>query len=165
MPRTVIPFNNPKLLVADTEAGLAAGDAYECQLTAAQIVGTPSFQVVPQTGCAPPGQVPGRSTWSLNLAWLQDWTADGGGLSKYSLDNATQAKWFSLAIDTVGFPTVVATGQAYVVPGQFGGPITGAPAAATANWPMLDEPDITVPAPVGLEADAEVEDVDAAAVA
>lgn len=158
MPRTVIPFNNPKLVLADTEAGLTAGDAWECQLTAAQIVGTPSFQAVPQTGCAPAGQVPGRSAWSLNLAWLQDWTAPGGGLSNWALTHETEETWFALSIDTVGFPTVVATGQAYVVAGGFGGPITGAPAAATANWPMLDKPTIVVPADVvTLDTDTELD--------
>src|SRR4029450_9441003 len=127
MPRTIIPFNNPKLTVADTELGLATGVAYECQLTSAMIVCTPTFTQVPQTGCAPPTQAPGRSSWQLQLAFLQDWTASGGGLSGWMLENETLETWFELSVDIVGFPTVKATGQAYVTAGSYGGPITGAP--------------------------------------
>ena len=146
MPRTVIPIVNPVFKVADTEAGLTAGDAYECQLTTAEIVGTPNMNDVPATGCAPATQSPGMTSWGLHLVWLQDWTAPGGGLSGYCYANETLEKWFSLAIDVVGNPTVVATGHGYVTPGNYGGPIGGAPATADVTWPMLEKPDIVTPA-------------------
>ena len=149
MPRTVIPIIAPILKVADTEGGLTTGVAYECQLTAATIVGTPNFNAVPATGCAPAAQSPGASSWQLDLAWLQDWTAPGGGLSFYAFDNDTAEVWFSLAIDSVGSPTVVATGHGYVIAGAYGGEIGGVPAAAAATWPLSTNPTLSYrPPPV-----------------
>lgn len=147
MALTVIPFNNPKLIVADTEAGLVDGTAYECQMTTAELVAAPNLQQVPQTGCAPPSQIPGRDSWSLNLAWLQDWTAPGGGFSNFCKVNSTRERWFALSIDIDTAPTVVATGHGWVVSGAFGGVIGGPPLAAAATWPLIEEPVIVVPAP------------------
>ena len=155
MPRTVLTLNNPIFKVADNEAGLTAGEAYECQLTSAVITPVPVFNTVPATGCAPAAQSPGRTGFNLDLAWLQDWTAPGGGLSGYAWDNDTEAKWFSLAVDSVGAPTVVATGQAYVVAGGYGATFgDGSAAATTATWPCLDKPDIVTPAPAAAMAEA-----------
>jgi hypothetical protein len=154
VPRTVIPIIDPILKIADTEAGLALGTAYECQLTAATIVGSANFNDVPATGCAPKAQTPGASSWQLDLAWLQDWTAAGGGLSFYAFEHDTDEVWFSLAIDSSGFPTVVATGHGYVTAGAYGGEIGGVPAAATATWPLLDKPTIVVPVVAAASADA-----------
>ena len=53
MPRTVITLNNPTFKLSDTEAGLSAGTAYECQLTQAVIAPQPTFNTIPATGCAP----------------------------------------------------------------------------------------------------------------
>ena len=146
MPRTVIPLTNPIFKVADTEAGLTGGQAYECQLTSAVITASANFTTIPPTGCAPAAQSPGQTSWALDLAWLQDWTASGGGLSFYAYENDAQPVWFSLALDSVGAPTVVATGQAYVTAGSFGGTFgDGSPAAATAQWPCLDKPTIIAP--------------------
>lgn len=146
MPRTVIPLNHPIFKVADTEVGLTAGTAFECQLTSAKITAAPNFQTIPATGCAPAAQSPGQTGWALDLAWLQDWTASGGGLSGYAFENDTLPKWFSLALDSVGAPTVVATGECYVVAGDFGGVFgDGTPAAATSTWPCLAKPDIVLP--------------------
>jgi hypothetical protein len=162
MPRTVIPLTNPIFKVADTEAGLTTGDAYECQLTSAAITASANFQTIPPTGCAPAAQSPGATSWALDLAWLQDWTAVGGGLSNYAYENDAQAVWFSLALDSVNAPTVVATGQAYVTAGSFGGTFgDGSPAAATATWPCLDKPTIVsavaAAAAAGTERDTEPE--------
>lgn len=146
MPRTVIPLNNPIFKVADTEAGLTGGTAFECQLTSATITASPNFQTIPATGCAPAAQSPGQTSWALDLAWLQDWTASGGGLSGYAYDNDTLPKWFSLALDSVGAPTVVATGECFVVAGSYGGVFgDGTPAAATSTWPCLAKPSIVTP--------------------
>ena len=147
MALTLIPINAPIFKLADTEAGLAAGDAYECQLTSAEIASTPNMKDVPATGCAGASQVPGLSSWALNLAWLQDWTAPAGGLSGYAYENEAKSKWFSLTLDK-DVPEVVATGQCWVVSGSYGGPIGGDPAPATATWPCLTKPDITYPVAV-----------------
>jgi hypothetical protein len=143
--RTVITLNNPILKLADDQAGLAAStDVFECQLTSAMITASPVFNTIPATGCAPASQSPGRTGYSLDLAWLQDWTAAGGGLSGYAFANDGLPKWFSFTLDSVGAPTVVATGQVYVVAGGFGGTFgDGSAAATTATWPCVDTPDIT----------------------
>jgi len=143
VPRTVITLINPTLVVADTQVGLDTGTAYECQLTSAALVPTPVSNTVPATGCAPASSVPGRSTWELQLAWLQDWSAAGGGLSNYAIEHETELVWYRLELETTG--AVAAEGQAYVVAGQYGGEFGGPPAAATANWPCADTPAFTTP--------------------
>ena len=147
MPRTVIPLTNPIFKVAETEAGLTAGEAFECQLTSAAITAAPNFQTIPATGCAGASQSPGQTSWALDLAWLQDWTAAGGGLSNFAYEHDAQEVWFRLALDSVGAPTVVATGHAFATAGSFGGTFgDGSPAAATATWPCIDKPDIVAAA-------------------
>ena len=145
MPRTLITLNNPILKLADSQAGLAAGTAYECQLTSATITPQPQFNTIPATGCAPATQSPGRTGWQLDMAWLQDWTAAAGGLSGYAYTNDGKPKWFSLTLDST-VPTVKAEGQIYVVAGQYGGVFgDGSAAPANATWPCLDKPTITTP--------------------
>jgi hypothetical protein len=147
MARTVITLNNPIFKLADDELGLTTGDAYECQLTSATITASANFNTIPATGCAPAAQSPGATSWAVDMAWLQDWSASAGGLSGYAYTNDTLPKWFSFTLDSVGAPTVVATGELYVVAGSYGGEFgSGAPAAATATWPCLDKPDIVLPA-------------------
>jgi hypothetical protein len=162
MARTVLVLNNPKFKLADTSAGLSTGVAYECQLTSAAITPQPAFNTIPATGCAPATQSPGKTGWQLDMAWLQDWTASLGGLSGYAFTNDTAAKWFELTVDTVGAPTVKATGQCYVVSGAYGGAFgDGSAAPATATWPLLDKPVIVLPATFsveGMEADTGVSD-------
>lgn len=156
MARTVITINNPIFKLADSEAGLTSGTAYECQLTSAAITPQPVSNTIPATGCAPATTSPGRTGYQLDLAWLQDWTAAAGGLSGYAYNNDTLPKWFSLALDSVGAPTVVATGQVYVVAGAYGGTFgDGSAAPATASWPCLDKPAITLPTTTAAEAEAE----------
>lgn len=146
MARSVITINNPIFKLADTQAALGTGTAYECQLTSAAITPQPVFNTIPATGCAPATQSPGRTGFQLDLAWLQDWTATAGGLSGYAYDNDTEPKWFSLEVDSVDHPEVVATGQVYVVAGAYGGVFgDGSAAAATATWPCLDKPTIAKP--------------------
>jgi hypothetical protein len=145
--RTVMTLSNPILKVADTQVGLSSGTAFECQLTSATITASPNMNTIPATGCAPAAQSPGSTSWALDLAWLQDWSDSGGGLSGFAYTNDTAAKWFSFTLDSVDSPTVVAEGEVYVVAGSFGGVFgDGSAAAATATWPCLDKPDITLPA-------------------
>lgn len=146
MSRTVITLVNPKLVIADTQAGLTTAPAFECQLTSAALVPTANTTAIPATGCAAASNVPGRSSWELQFAWLQDWTAAGGGLSMYSIEHETELVWYRFTLDNAGSPTTVAEGQAYVAAGQYGGEFGGPPAAASANWPCADTPAFTVPA-------------------
>jgi len=145
MARSVIIINAPVFKLADTEAGLDAGEAYECQLTSAAITPQPVTNTIPATGCAPATQSPGRTGFQLDLAWLQSWGDPGGGLSGYAYNNDTLPKWFSLALDADAVP--LAVGQVYIVAGAYGGTFgDGSAAAATAAWPCLDKPVITTPA-------------------
>jgi hypothetical protein len=151
MARTALVLNNPTFKLAATQAGLATGTAYECQLTSAAITPVPNFNTIPSTGCAPATQSPGKTGWQLDMAWLQDWTASLGGLSGYAYTNDTKPMWFELTVDSTA-PTVKAVGQVYVVSGAYGGTFgDGSAAPATATWPCLDKPVITLPST--LEAD------------
>jgi hypothetical protein len=146
MPRSVITINNPVFKLADTEAALTGGTAYECQLTSASITPVPTSQTIPSTGCSPASTSPGRTGFTLDLAWLQDWTKPSGGLSGYAYLNDTELAWFSLQLDSDD-ATVLAKGQVFVVAGAYGGTFgDGSAAAAAATWPCLDKPVITVPA-------------------
>ena len=146
MARTVITLNRPVFKLADSEAGLTSGATYECQLTSATITANPQFQTIPATGCAPSSQSPGLTQWQLDMAWLQDWSAPGGGLSGYAYTHDTEQKWFSFQL-SADDPTVVATGQVFVVAGGYGGTFgDGSAAAASSTWPCVDKPDITLPA-------------------
>jgi len=140
--RNVITLNNPTVTFADTEAGLAAGDAFQCQITAATITPQPVYNTIPSTGCAGASQSPGRTGWQIDLAWLQDWGADPS-MSRYAFDRDTDLVWYQFTLDSIGLPDEVATGQAYVSAGAYGGTFgDGSAAAATATWPCLDKPDI-----------------------
>ena len=59
MPTELIPFENPTLKLADTEAGLTTGTAFECQLTTAELVATANMVQVEQTPCQAATQIPG----------------------------------------------------------------------------------------------------------
>src|SRR5262245_54457314 len=143
MQRTVIALKSCTLKLADTSAGLATAPDYACQVSAATITAAQNTQTVPATGCAGESNVPVESGWTLHLEWLQDWTDPGGGLSGYAYLHDTEPVYFSLTLN--GLTEPVATGQAYVGAGDFGG-VMGTVATATSDWPCLDQPDITLPA-------------------
>lgn len=146
MARSVLILTNPTFKVADTEAGLATGQAFECQLTSAVLTPQPTTTTIPATGCAPATNSPGKTGYNLDLAWLQDWNAPGGGLSGYAFANDGALKWFELVPDKADV-AVGAIGQAFVVAGGFGGTFgDGSAAATTATWPCADKPAITTPA-------------------
>jgi hypothetical protein len=164
MPTVMMPFENPTLKLADTEAGLTAGTAFECQLTTAELLATANLVQVEQTPCQPASQVPGRETWSLHLIFMQDWAAPGGGLSGYAKANRGQRKWFELVADKDVTPAgdqVIATGEVWIGSGGLGGVVSAAPLKSDVTWPCPTEPAITTPAALPL-ADAELADTDAA---
>lgn len=158
MARTVITLNNPVIKFADTQAGLAAATAYECQVTEARITGAPNYNTVPSTGCEGASQSPGLTSYSLDIAWLQDWTEPGGGLSGWAFDNDATAQWFSFQLNSTD-ATVKAEGQVYVTAGSYGGVFGDGSAANvdTVSWPCIGKPDITKPAVAVQEAEAETE--------
>jgi len=149
---TVIIVTDGTLMLADDEASLATGDAYECQVTSAAINATPNLQEVPATFCAPSSQAPAATGFELALTWLQDWTAPGGGLSYYAYLNDTLTKAFSLTL--AGAVEPIATGSVRVVAGSYGGD-AGTPLVTSTTWPCVNKPDITVPAALPLAAEPE----------
>lgn len=146
MPRTVITLNDPVIKFADTQAALTTAPAYECQVTEARITGSPNYNTVPSTGCAGASQAPGLTSFSLDIAWLQDWKSTGGGLSGYAYDNDAKPKWFKFQLSAAD-ATVSAEGQVYVTAGSYGGTFgDGSPAATeVVSWPCLAKPTITKP--------------------
>jgi len=143
---TVIVITDGSLVLADDEAGLTTGVGFECQVTEAAINAVPNLETVPATFCSPEAQAPAATGYTLAVAWLQDWTAPGGGLSGYTFTHDTEQKWFELKLDKDDV-SPVATGQVRLVAGAFGG-AAGIPLPATAEWPLAGKPDITMPAPV-----------------
>ena len=142
---TIIIITEGELALADSEEDLALGEYdFQCQVTEAAINATPNLQTVPATFCEPESQSPAATGFELAVTWLQDWTAPGGGLSKYAFDNDTLTKWFSLKLDT---GETVATGQTRIVAGAFGG-AAGTPLSTSTTWPLASKPNITTPAPV-----------------
>lgn len=139
----VIVVTNGVLKLADDEAALATGEAFECQVTSAAINATPNLQQVAATFCAPASQVPAATGYELALTWLQDWTAPGGGLSNYAFVNDTLLKAFSLTL--TGAVEPIAKGSVRVVAGAYGGD-AGTPLTTSTTWPMPSKPTITVPA-------------------
>lgn len=154
MPRVVMVFTNPTVKVADTEAGLSAGTAYECQITSAVISTSVQMNTIPATGCAGPSQSPSTPAYQLDIAWLQDWSAAGGGLSGWAWEHKNEQMWVEITPDSAT-PAVKASGPVWVVPGQFGGTFgDGSAGPANASWPFVNEPTI-VPAVTAAAADAE----------
>jgi hypothetical protein len=148
MARNVLILNNPKVTFADTEAGLTTGDAFECQITSAMLTPQPVYNTIPATGCAGASQSPGRTGWQLDVAWLQDWGSDPS-MSWFAFENDGVLMWYSVTLDSIGMPDQVATGQAYVAAGAYGGTFgDGSAAVATATWPCTDKPDIPAPTPL-----------------
>jgi hypothetical protein len=155
-----IVYSFPKFIVADTQAGLDTGTAFECSLTAATLTPSVSFNTIPSRGCSGPIQSPGAATWTLQLDWLQDWKEPGGGLSGWAWTNRLQPKWFRLIPDK-NDTTIAAEGQAFVVPGGMGGTFgDGSAGTATAQWQLLSDPEFDFPASTMQAA----EDVEPAAV-
>jgi hypothetical protein len=141
---TLIVVTDGMLTLAADEAGILTGQSFPCQVTTAAITATPNLQDVPATFCAPATQVPAATGWQLDVKWLQDWTAPGGGLSGYTFTNDTLLQYFELKLDKDA-TDVVASGWVRLVAGAFGGD-AGVPLPAEAVWPIQGKPEITMPA-------------------
>lgn len=154
MARTTMIYNKPTLKVATTEAGLSTGLAVECQVTSARVQAQPNYNTIPATGCGGAVQSPGLTGFQLVLAWLQDWTAPGGGLSGFAWDNDGAEVWWELVPNADDATTTKMSGSSYCAAGDYGGTFgDGSAADATATWPCREKPDVTMPAPVAAAAD------------
>lgn len=145
----VITVTNGSLKLADTQAGLATGTAFECQVTTCSLEASANTAEVPATFCSPTFSTAGLSSFAMSISWIQDWRAAAGGLSGYAYTHDAQVKWFELKLDKTD-TTPVATGQVTVVAGAFGGE-AGSPLVTSTSWPVVGKPTITLP--VTLEAD------------
>jgi hypothetical protein len=168
---------NPVVItITDAILRLGATEAtavnYECQVTEASINASPNLQDVPATFCAPSSQAPAATSYELAVTWLQDWTADDGGLSNWAFLNDAKEMYFELSmLPAVGGPPAVAppplaSGQVRIVAGSFGG-AAGTPLTANATWPIIGKPTIEVPtgamaAAAATETEAEMADTSAA---
>jgi len=152
MPREVMTWNRPTVLIAPTQAGLDDPDVLtaECQATSAMLTPQPVTNPVPSTGCAPGVSSPGRTGFQLDLAWLQDWTKPADeSLSRYAWDHDTETAWVRIVHDSTAASglEVDMEGQFFVVAGGYGGTFgDGSVAPTTAAWPAVDKPTITSPA-------------------
>jgi hypothetical protein len=161
MPVTLLKPNDITLIFADTEAGLTTGADYKCQIQNATVTPTPTYTTIGATGCQGETQslnLPVPET--LDLTWLQDWTAEGGGLANYCRTNAGQIKWFSY-IPVGDIPELTVSGQVEIVPVALGGDMGVPSIAGPVSMPIQGVADVAVPAVVPLTAAADA-DTDAA---
>lgn len=162
MPQTLMTYTTPELLVADTQAGLDAGDAFECQINSARIDPTVSYNTVPATGCSGPTQSPGAASWGLTLTWLDDWSTPGGGLSYYAYENRGKQKWVRLVPDK-NDPAVMSEGLVFIAPGGIGGTFGDGSAGQSTGvvWPYIGDPTFAIPPALPLDDAASSEPVTA----
>jgi len=158
VPTESIKLNNPKLTLALTQADLATGGVHaECQAQVASLVPTGVSTTTAPTGCRPQSQSAGKSTWALNVTYLQDW-ANATGVSQFSLTNDGRTVWYRLEPDPTVYAGLAFEGQCDMVAGQVGGNIgDGTEVTSTSVWPMKGPPTVT-PATVALAADAETDE-------
>jgi hypothetical protein len=88
-----------------------------CQVSGATIKATPDPKTL-TTMCGK-STVPGVTTFTLEVTAAQDWAVDG--ISSYLMDNDGQLVDFTLTPSAAAAPS--ATGQCWVVPGDFGGQV------------------------------------------
>ena len=147
---TILNIKASTFKLADDEAGLTAGDAYSCQITAATVSAQAKLLTVPATMCSPESQSASASGWNLDVGYLQDW-GDTGSLSQYLFDNDGSAKAFEIKPTDPAMPTI--SGTCWVVSGAYGGDM-GANLVATVTMPLTNKPTIT-PAVALLGAEAQ----------
>ncbi len=148
MPTNTIKLTNPKLTLATTQAGLATGGDFECQINSAVLAATGKSTTTAATGCRPEVQSAGKSSWAWTVTWLQDWQ-DPDGLSVFTFNNDGLTVWYEFEPDPTLYAGLKFQGQCDIVAGAAGGNFgDGTEVNATATWPGKDKPTLT-PATVG----------------
>ena len=120
MPRTVITLNNPIIKVADTQGRPDRRRRLRMPGDRGARNRLPQLQHGSRDRVRGRHQSPGLTAYALDMAWLQDWTAPGGGLSGWADDNDATAQWFSFQLSETD-ATVKADGQVYVTAGATAG--------------------------------------------
>lgn len=146
MPVIILKPNDIELVFADTAAELESAPDYKCQVQNATVTPNPSFTTVPATGCQGQTQtldLPVPET--LDLTWLQDWSAPGGGLANYCRLNAGQVKFFRYVPDGAIVGLTV-EGQVELVPVALGGDMGVPSVAGPVSMAIQGSATVTVPA-------------------
>src|SRR5436190_18907414 len=155
MAQTRLIPENITIKFADDSASLATAPDYKCQVTHASVDPVLAYNTTPATGCT--GEVQQLKVpvpWQLNLTWLQDWSAPGGGLANYANVNAGALKFFSYS--PTSDPLLEVTGQVEVAPVGFAGDMGVVSLAGPVAWQVQGPPTFTTPAAVPLAADDEL---------
>jgi hypothetical protein len=157
MSQTRLIPENITIKFADDAGSVATAPDYKCQVTHASCDPTLAYNTTPATGCS--GEVQQLKVpvpWVLNLTWLQDWGAAGGGLANYANVNAGQIKYFEYTPTSATGLKV--TGQVEVAPVGFAGDMGVVSLAGPVAWQIQGQPTFTTPVAGTLEADAELAD-------
>jgi len=149
MPRNEInPTNSGKIKMALT--GITPLVEYGCQVIDIAVEPTQNTTTSPGTYCGPPVDVPGASSWSIVISFLQDWGFTPS-LSQFTYDNDGALCDFDFTSDNpVTCPNI--TGTAYVTATAFGGPAGASWQVTTQRWACSEKPTI-VPSPSTLMAE------------
>jgi hypothetical protein len=115
---------------------------YQCQIINMALVPAPNTTTTPGTYCAAPFDVPGQSSWWVEISFIQDWGATPS-LSEFLLTNDGELCDFEFEPDVAGTPSM--TGEVYVIAGPYGGDAGQVWQATTLRWPMRGAPTL-VPA-------------------
>ena len=139
MPKYVI-VPSPDAVVKFTIPAGGAGTAvsFECQVTSGAVIATPTPLTVPATGCEGPSTRQAASSYTLNIAFLQDWGATDS-LSQFLWDNQLEDADFELSVGATPIP--IATGVCQLVAGDYGGDFAN-PLTAVADMGITGTPEI-----------------------
>ena len=117
---------------------------FSCQNISASIDPTANLQATKATWCAPAGQVPAATSFTLNVNYYQDWGA-ADSISQFLLDNDTaEADFVITGVQIDSGTDVEATGKVRLVAGAYGG-AGGTPLESTVALPIQGKPTIGAP--------------------
>jgi len=156
MTQTRLIPENITIKFADDAATLTTAPDYKCQVTHASVDPTLAYNTTPATGCS--GEVQQLKVpipWVLNLTWLQDWSAPGGGLANYANVNAGKIKFFEYS--PTSDATLKVSGTVEVAPVGFAGDMGVVSLAGPVAWQVQGQPTFATPAALPLAADDELD--------
>lgn len=119
------PNNLGSIKFATSQAGLDAGIEQGFQITDFQILSKANMNSAPGTFGAPPVDVPGQSSYALEISYLQDWGLDANSFSEYLYTQDGNEMWYRIDPADTGVKGM--EGKCYIVAGPHGGPAGG-------NW-------------------------------
>lgn len=154
MSQTRLIPENITIKFADDAGSLTTAPDYKCQVTHASCDPVLAYNTTPATGCS--GEVQQLKVpvaWQLNLTWLQDWNAVGGGLANYANQEAGQIKFFEYT--PTSDATLKVSGQVEVAPVGFAGDMGVVSLAGPVAWQVQGTPTFATPVVTGRAADTD----------